>query len=142
MAEILIKAVSAVHPDAAKDARASYKRGMPVVVMPDGHVWGTEEKLPAFVVLKLPGVPVSKVEKYLEMDDEPDGTTDHEGNQRMRTVRRRRWKFILDGMPAAARNKLAAQGALVIGPSGDYTWAQVRNFLQNQRTGKSETEDM
>lgn len=40
MAEILVKAVDATNPDTEKDRRGCYKKGYPVVVMLDGHIWG------------------------------------------------------------------------------------------------------
>ncbi len=64
MAEILLKAMDATHPDTEKDRRGCYKKGAPVVVMPDGHAWGAKEVWPTFTVIKVPGVSVAKVEKY------------------------------------------------------------------------------
>ena len=57
MAQILVMAIDKTHADPTKDRRGCYKRGMPVVVMPDTHTWGLDERPPKFVVLKLPGVP-------------------------------------------------------------------------------------
>lgn len=65
MAELLIKAIDATHSAPAKDARGCYKRGDPVVVMPDGHAWGTREALPKFVLLKVPGVTVAQAQQYI-----------------------------------------------------------------------------
>jgi hypothetical protein len=123
VAEILIKAVDATHADPEKDRRGCYKRGMPVVVMPDGHAWGAEERLPRFVVLKLPGVAVAKVQQFIAQD--------HEGEA---LYRRRLWKLFVDEIPLAVRNKLVAQGYITIGPGGDFTWTQVRNYIRNLRT--------
>jgi hypothetical protein len=66
MAEILVKAIDATNPDSVKDERGCYKRGYPVCVMPDGHSWGTQENLPTFVVVKLPGVSVDDIKQYIE----------------------------------------------------------------------------
>ena len=66
MAEILIKAVDATNADPAKDRRGCYKRGYPVVVFPDGHEWGAEERSPKFIVLKLPGVSADAVKNQIE----------------------------------------------------------------------------
>lgn len=66
MAEILIKAVDATHSDPEKDAVGCYKRGDMVVVAPDGHVWGKEEGLPKFVVVKVPGLSVEKARDFIE----------------------------------------------------------------------------
>ncbi len=71
MAEILIKAIDATHPDPEKDRCGCYKMGDPVVVMPDGHVWGNEECLPTFYVFKIPGLSVEQAQKYVEPHMEP-----------------------------------------------------------------------
>lgn len=54
MAEILVKAVDAVHPDPEKDRRGAYKKGDIVLAMPDGHVWGSGEGPPTFVRILCP----------------------------------------------------------------------------------------
>ncbi len=71
MAELLIKAIDATHSDPAKDQRGCYKRGDIVLVMPDGHEWGKEERLPKFVVVKISGLSVEAVKKYILSHDEP-----------------------------------------------------------------------
>jgi hypothetical protein len=63
--EILVKAVSNTHSDPEKDRRGCYKKGYPVVIMPDGHTWGTEECLPRFVVVKCPQVTVPEAMHYI-----------------------------------------------------------------------------
>ena len=42
------------------------KRGDVIVVRPDGWVWGKEECLPNYIVVKLNGVPVEDVKHYEE----------------------------------------------------------------------------
>lgn len=141
MAEILIKAVDATHSDPDKDRRGCYKQGMPVVVQPDGHQWGSAEGLPNFVILKLPGIPVDKVQKFIDQDVVDNGV-DGEGRPIRETYRRRLWKIDWASLPAGARNKLLNDGEITIGPlaqGGDYTWNQFRNFLKNQRTGLEAT---
>lgn len=138
MAEILIKAVDTINSDPDKDARGSYKRGMPVVVMPDEHPWGVEERLPKFVVIKIPGISVERVQKYIEIwTDLITGDP----------VRRRRWQIRWSDLPAAARNKLQNTGQLVIKAgtySGtyDYTWTQVKQYFRNLQSGLDELEDL
>ena len=132
MAEILVKAVSAAHVDPVKDRRGCYKRGYPVVVMPDGHPWGLEERRPKFVVLKIPTIPVSRVLKYIET---------WEG------VQRRRGRVRWDDLPTRAKNRLANDGELIIKAGAydgtfDYTWEQVKAFFRNDETGLDETETM
>lgn len=139
MAEILVKAVSsAALADLTKDQRGSYKRGMPVVVMPDGHPWGAMEGLPNFVVIKFPLVPVARIQKFIE----PEMTAI---NGESVTVRRRVFRLLWADLPLAARTKLQTTGELIIrvgieytGPY-DYTWAQVRQYWLNQTTGLAET---
>ena len=63
---MLVKAVSAVHPDAEKDRRGSHKKGDIIVVKPDGHTWGAGEGPPTFVVVKCPAVDVATAEAKLE----------------------------------------------------------------------------
>lgn len=71
MCEIIIKAVDVTHPDPKEDQRGCYKREYPVAVYPDGTRWGNEERLPKFVIIKFPGVPVEKMQKYIEQHQEP-----------------------------------------------------------------------
>ena len=71
MCEIIVKAIDVTNPDPIKDRRGCYKRGYPVAVYPDGTKWGNEERLPKFVIIKLPGVPIEKVQKYIEAHREP-----------------------------------------------------------------------
>jgi hypothetical protein len=143
MCEILVKAIDYIHPDSNIDRQGAYKRGFPVVVMPDGWVWGTEERLPKFVVIKIPGVPISKVLKYIlpEMSD----ILDLEGNQF--TYRRRRWQIRWVDLPLAARTKLANIGVLTIKAGGyaggyDYTWSQIKAYFRDLKTGQNETADL
>lgn len=76
MAEFLIKAVSVINIDTIKDQRGCYKRGDVVVVMPDNHIWGIEERLPKFVIVKIPGLAVDLVKKYIDTHMEPRLQTD------------------------------------------------------------------
>ena len=137
MAEILIKAISAAHSDPTKDQRGCYKRGMPVVVMPDGHPWGNEERLPKFVVLKIPMISVAQVQKYIEPQIESDVVT-----------RRRLWRIRWADLPALAQSILTTTGMLTIKATEaytgtfDYTWTQVKVYFRNQLTGLDETADL
>lgn len=146
MAEILVKAVDAEHSDPQKDARGCYKRGMPVVVMPDGHRWGKKEGLPKFVIIKMPGVPVETVQKYIEPQTEDVISLPNESGA-FQVVRRRRWQFRLDAMPAIVRGRVAAAGALTISSrhhrgAADVTWSETRQFLRDLKTGETETEGL
>jgi hypothetical protein len=138
MAEILVKAIDATHSNPAKDLRGSYKRGMPVVVMPDGHPWGGQERLPLFVVIKVPLVPVSAVLKYIEQYNDAEGAP----------IRRRLWQIRWADLPLAARNTLASTGMLTIKATAaytgsfNYTWTQIKQYFRNLRTGLDETEEI
>lgn len=138
MAEILIKAISAAHADPMKDQRGCYKRGMPVVVMPDGHPWGLEEGLPKFVLLKIPLIPVPVVEKYIAQAVDGNGDV----------IQRRTWQIRWDDLPAAARNKLQNTGQLVVKATAsytgsfDYTWAQIKDYFRNTQTLLTENAEL
>ena len=136
MAEILVKLTNAFHVDATKDQRGSYKRGFPVVVKSDGHLWGREERRPHFFLVKIPGISIGQVLKYVEPQIEAGVIT-----------RRRLWTIRWNDLPVNARNLILDNGELIIkagtyaGPF-DYTWTQVKTFFRNQLTGTDETEEL
>jgi hypothetical protein len=75
MAEILIKAKSHWMENVDRSSwdqnkLSKYARrtsvGSPIVVKPDGWNWGSKEGPPGFIVLKIPGVSVPDVSRYLE----------------------------------------------------------------------------
>ena len=126
MAEILIRAAdnTSGHPMA-------WKRGMPVVVMPDGHPWGTKEILPPaqggpFVIVRITDVTVGQIETFLQnrwglsLCDE-DRVSDVD-------IRRRHVHLRVDDLPANVRNQLRNTGSYTT------TWTAIRTFLQNLRT--------
>jgi hypothetical protein len=43
-------------------------KGQVVCIKPDGHKWGKKERLPKFIVVKLPGVSVDSVRQYMQAD--------------------------------------------------------------------------
>lgn len=146
-AEILVKATDSIHPNPTEDLRGSYKRGYPVVVMPDGHIWGSKEGLPNFVVIKIPNISIEKVQKYIQVWQEQTGI-DTEGRPIIQTIKRRLWQIRWADLPLAARNKLQTTGQLTIKATAayigtyDYTWAQIKTFMRNLKTGLDETEDI
>lgn len=117
MAEFLIKARNATHADPVKDARGCYKRGDIVVVMPDGHLWGSKEGLPDFVIVKVPGVDHERARKYLAQEP----------------VLRRRFRIRVDDVPLTIRNQLRDTGQVTV------TWTQVRGYLRDKITSLDET---
>jgi len=143
MAEILIKAINTTNADTDIDRRGCYKRGMPVVVMDDGHEWGLEERLPKFIVIKIPIISKDKVMKYI--DTEYQGV-DANGNPI--PYRRRVWNISWTDLPVTARNKLANTGELTVKATDlyagtyDYTWTQIKAYLKKITTGVSETVEL
>lgn len=141
MAEILIKAIDATHSDPVKDKAGCYKRGMPVVIMPDGHPWGKEERPPLFCVLKFPVIGVKRLEEYISEHRLAVDVTQS-------LYQRRVWQLQWASLPAAARTKLQKTGVLTIkataaytGPY-DYTWAQMKQYIKNLDTGLFETREL
>lgn len=115
MAELLIKAIDATHKDPVKDKAGSYKRGDVVVVMPDGHVWGKEERLPKFMVVKIPDLSVKDAMKYIE--SETDGLV---------VITRRRHKFLVDDTPSVIKDELNAKGEVTV------AWEEIKGFVQEK----------
>lgn len=139
MAELLVMAKNNTHEDPEVDRSGCYKRGYVVNVMPDKHPWGKKECLPKFVVIKIPGVPVEKVRKYIDMEMHaiiPD-----------KIYRRRAWQIRWDDLPAGAKSKLA-DGSLTIKATSDYvgeydyTWDQIKSFFRNMVTETDEKENL
>ena len=141
MAEMLVKAVDAIHDDPVKDRRGCYKRGMPVVVMDDGHEWGKEERLPTFIIIKFPLIPKDKVMKYID----PEPGLDIDGN--IVVDRRRMWQIRWADLPLVAKNKIQTTGELIIKATSsytgsyDYTWTQIKTYFRNLLTNLDEVKD-
>lgn len=138
MAEILIKATNATNSDPEKDRRGCYKIGMPVVVMDDGHIWGKEEGLPTFFVIKIPTITKEQVLKFI--DPETQGV---DANNVPITFRRRQWHISWNDLPQGAKTKLQT-GVLTIKAGTytgtyDYTWSQVKSYFKQITSGVSET---
>lgn len=138
MAELLIKAVSATNPDPIKDRRGCYKRGMPVVVMDDGHEWGKEERLPTFFVVKIPSISKELVKKYIESETQG---VDADNNSIL--FRRRQWHISWNDLPLAVKTKIHIDGEITIKAGNytgdyDYTWSQVKNYFKQITSGESE----
>lgn len=128
MAEILIKSTDATNADPAKDALC-YKRGDPVLVMDDGHLWSPGElDLRVFYIIKLPGVPASALQKYLEPEyDDPASL----GLMREpQIIRRRRWHG--NGTPLEWQEQLARDGFLA------KPWDELSPYVKDKRTGQTE----
>jgi hypothetical protein len=130
MAELLIRATDVVLSDSEKAARKSWRAGDIVLVKPDGHEWARNELSSpdngrALFVLKIPGVTVAQVEKYLnEWWD--DLFLSQQG--------RRRFRLVISELPLAIRNQIRDQGFI------SRTWPQIRGFVEDKLTLQRETE--
>ena len=113
MAEFLVKAVDAIHPDPAKDARGCFKTGDVVVAAPDGHQWGAAERLPRFVVIKIPGLALEDVRQFAEPAEDA----------------RRKWRFIRENAPPEIMQQLREKGEVSV------SWEEAKIYLQNKLTG-------
>lgn len=94
MAELLIKAVDATHPDAEKDARGCYKRGDIFAVYPDGTCREAPAPGSPFVLLRCATLDFAEAKS--ERLDEPG------------ILRRRRFAIDLAALPAGVRSTLLA----------------------------------
>jgi len=146
--EILFFAKDRTHADPIKDRRGSWKRGYPVVVFDDGHVWGREESKQqwisegnlaadwpnqgTFVIVKITGLSADRVRDIIapqEVDDAglvyiPGPIADPKPPY---TFRRRGWRVLVASLPAGIRATLAAEGEVTV------TRTQVRNYIQRIR---------
>jgi hypothetical protein len=58
MAELLVLAFDTHNIDPEQDLLA-YKLGHVIDIKPDGHVWGSQERLPKFFIVKIPTMKVA-----------------------------------------------------------------------------------
>ena len=104
MVEILIKAVDATHKDPIKDKRGCYKRGDPVVVMPNGWSWGKEElNKDKFYILRVKDMTLKQGKELILPDVD---TTDIENPI---IVRKRKYSIKVDNLPGEVKDKLSKQ---------------------------------
>lgn len=116
--------------------------GHVVAVQDDGFAWGALEDPRnfataaerRFALFRFPGITVVRIQRYLATQLDVDGQT---------VIRNRAWQIQWTSLPLAARNILTSTGVLTIGgPSGDFTWAQVRAFVLNLATGLTDTDPL
>lgn len=122
MAEILFRAV-----DNASGHVMAWKRGMPVVVFENGHVWGAREVIaPAdggkFFRIRISDVTKAQVENFIRNRWGFDTCDEDQG------VRRRHIDLRVSDLPAQVRQQLNQTGFF------ETTWPQVRNFLRRIST--------
>lgn len=98
--ELLIKGRDAYHRNEIEDLLGCYKRGDPVVLMPDGHIWGRLEVAPTFWKIRLAGAPSRVVQPFVE--PHWDGIWVR-GDGAPRQKIRRRWKFSPEILSPAGR---------------------------------------
>lgn len=126
--------------DNTKDG--GYRQYMPVQATEDGVADTCTQTFMRFYLLRLPGVPVSVVQKYFS--PHYDGIPTAEPT----VLFRRRWILRAADLPRAARQKFQQHGFVTIkvaayydGPH-DYTWSQVKNFFRDNATGLDETGEL
>lgn len=137
MAELLVRNIDNVNDDPEVDARGSYKRGMVVVAMPDKHEWGAAEGLPNFVVVKIPEIPVEKVQDYLQ-------------SQKLASVvvARRLWQIDVSLLDQALKDALDQKGEIIVKATDAYkdtfdtTWTDLKAAVINKETGLPETKEL
>jgi hypothetical protein len=122
MAELLVKAIDVTHKNSVKDKAGCYKRGDVVVVMPDAHEWGNEERLPKFMMIKIPDLSVKDARKYIksEIDD-----TDPENKI---IITRRLFGVMIDDTPPAIKDSLNNDGEVTV------NWSQIKSYVKNKVT--------
>ena len=67
--------------------------------------------------------------QFIDQETINDGT-DINKRPKIKKIRPRIWKIFIDELPIQAINKLNTNGEITIGPEGDYTWTQVRNYIK------------
>lgn len=125
---------------AATATPGAHRRGEVIAERPDGWRWGPGEAPPLFFVLAIPGVDAAKIAPFLErrlgpqfqeLDPKSGALRDLPRRLLARRIRRLDWSNI----PAALRSKASTVGRIVVGPGGDVTRTQILNFLLNEESG-------
>jgi len=103
-AEFLILAFDTYGGDVESD-RFAWKIGHIVDVRPDGANYGTQERLPKFWIVKVPGITVAQAMEYLEpkMDQ-----------QQQIEIGIRKWKLDANAATAAIRTALTTTGVVTV----------------------------
>lgn len=127
VAEFLIKARDPIDPPADQKQRdRGYKMGDIVVVMPDGHEWGREERLPKFVVVKVVGMSVDFARKYVETYETNTGLTNPVGIPIKKLVAVRKYNVLINNISKHIKNKLLAEGEITI------AWDNIKSCVYNK----------
>jgi hypothetical protein len=115
MAEILLRAQNQI--DIPSDPEKAARLRVPgdvVVVMPDGHSWGSREGLPRFWIIKVPGLSVETVKKLTDALYVDTGTVDGAGNPILRMVNKSRYTLPIARLKKPQRDTLAGTGVLTV----------------------------
>lgn len=124
MAEFLIKARDPIDlPDNKIKRDNGWKRGDIVVVMPDGHEWGKEEREPKFVVLKVPGMPLKDALKYIETYKVDTGLVSADSVPIYKNVAQRKYQVLLDSVSTTVKES-----------KGSMSWENVKAYIKNKET--------
>ena len=126
MAELLIKARDPIDLPVNEEKRnRCYRKGDIIVVMPDGHEWGKEERLPKFVVIKVPGMSVATAKKYIEPNEIDTGLVDRDGERIIKLVNKRKYNVLIDNIPEAVSNQLKT-GVVEV------SWDSVKSYVYDK----------
>jgi len=107
MAELLVLAFDTFNPDPQQDLLA-YKLGHVIDIKPDGHVWGAQERLPKFFVVKIPTMKVEDAQQYMAKKE--DITNPDDPVQ----IGMRKFRFNPDTLAAAKKTALLTTGTVSI----------------------------
>lgn len=129
MAEFLVKARDPIDlPKDEESRERCYRRGDIVVVMKDGHEWGKEERLPKFVVVKIPGLDVAKAKHLTDPYYTDTGLVDLNGEAILKLTARRKWKVLVDTVPTAISKELTDKGIVEV------SWDKIKSYVYDKVT--------
>lgn len=105
------------------DESGKHVPGEVIAIMPDGFRWSGKERPPGFVLVRLPGVPVEKVQDLLE--PEYSKVLDASGERTM--IARRKSILKLAELPANVRRDLTSGRVM------DFNEVALRSRLEAKR---------
>jgi hypothetical protein len=91
MAQLLIKALEPWNNDSPTAPSERSRLGDIIVVRPDDHVWGNEECLPRFIVVKITNMTYEDA-KHLEESLMVDDGLDEQGIPKKKLAKVRKWQ--------------------------------------------------
>jgi len=101
------------------------RRGDIVSVFPDGHEWGTAERLPDYVSLDMTGVPVSEMVPYTRHSESQ--IVDRRGKPFLK--HKRNFSLQFEELPSAVLAGLNRDG------KADVSYAEIKGRILNRETG-------